>query len=157
MPITVGIDGYNTVAEADSYFENRLFSDDWTNLPDSVMKEQYLRTATLLQDTLCTWDGSKTDEDQNLEFPRNGETEIPANIKKANLEIVIEIISQQAISFIPSEAQLKQMKGGSAQLIFFEDPGTKITVVNSIAKYLLRKYGHCFFGDESIITVELER
>lgn len=66
--ITVGIDTYTTVAEADTYFASTLKDAIWTALGTPV-KEICLKTACRKMETL-PYTGVKTISTQLLEFPR---------------------------------------------------------------------------------------
>jgi hypothetical protein len=68
MAITVGENSYINVADADSYFADRLFSDEWTNAT-AGQKEQGLKMATKKIDRQQIR-GIKADDTQSLEFPR---------------------------------------------------------------------------------------
>lgn len=81
---------YISIYDADTYFGTRFNSDSWnpTSDPD---KTKLLMTATRMIDTL-NYAGDKTDEDQELEFPRGGDTEIPLSIKYACCEIAYALL-----------------------------------------------------------------
>lgn len=66
--ITVGIDTYTTVAEADAYFTTTLKNSAWTAL-DNAVKEICLKTACRKMETL-KYIGIKAVSTQPLEFPR---------------------------------------------------------------------------------------
>lgn len=154
MALVVGTNSYNDVSGADLYFTDRLNSENWDSHSD---KESVLITATLIQDSLCVWDGSKTDEDQNLEFPRDGETEVPNDIKIANLEIALEISNQDVTSFTSPVQDLSKLKAGSVTLDFLNPNNSVSLIVNSVAQAKLSKYGRCNFGTNSIRSVPLFR
>jgi hypothetical protein len=81
---------YGTSFEGDIYFLNKLLTEPW----DSATEEQHNRAlseATILIDQL-RFSGSKTDPEQLLEFPRNGETEVPQKIKNACFEIAFSLL-----------------------------------------------------------------
>ena len=65
MTITVGVDTYVTVAEADTYLRGA-----WSAF-DTADKESALVEAARSMETL-TWKGSKTSEAQALAWPRTG-------------------------------------------------------------------------------------
>jgi protease II len=82
---------YSTTSEADVYFNTlRLNSAAWTDAITSD-KQKALYEATRLIDVL-SFRGKKTDLDQELEFPRDGETEIPNNIVLACYEIAFSLL-----------------------------------------------------------------
>lgn len=70
MALVKGINSYGTVAEADSYFADRLDVVAWTSSSD-IQKPQALITATSLLDVKI-WTGTAVSELQPLAFPRVG-------------------------------------------------------------------------------------
>lgn len=70
MALVKGTNSYVTVAEANSYFENRLHSESWDAASESV-KAKALVTATKILDQY-SWEGEAEDELQPLAFPRVG-------------------------------------------------------------------------------------
>ena len=151
--LTVGENSYVDVSDATDYYADRLDSDEWTNFPN---QEQALITATTLLDSLCTWSGEKTDPNQHLEFPRNGDTEVPKDIITSQLEIALEMIKQGSSSFVESSEALSKLKAGSVTLEWYEKEFI-IPVINSLVKSLLSKYGSCFFGGNSVIVTSVTR
>lgn len=82
---------YVYVPEADDYFNTVLGTAQW-DLSSEEDKEKALKMATRAIDRL-SFKGSKTDETQVLEFPRDGETQVPAAIKIACCEEAFCLIS----------------------------------------------------------------
>ena len=70
MALVKGTNSYVTVAEADSYFAERLHSETWSGASPTD-KEKALITATGLLDQK-PWVGEAEDELQPLAFPRIG-------------------------------------------------------------------------------------
>lgn len=85
MALVVGTDTYNTVEELADYATARAIT-------LSLDSELILLKAMDYIETRSYW-GSKTDSDQELEFPRNGDEEVPAKIKKAQLVAAVLIDS----------------------------------------------------------------
>ncbi len=89
MSITVGVDTYVTVLEADVYIEKRPNSASWSALTDA-QKESYLLIACEKID-LQRIRGLKYDDAQALEFPRDfelytdTENEVPTRVKQAQI------------------------------------------------------------------------
>lgn len=69
MAIIVGTDSYISLADAETYFGDRLHSTNWSDKTDSI-KEIALKHATRMLDDLFNWTGELTDEDQVLDWPR---------------------------------------------------------------------------------------
>jgi len=82
---------YLDATEANLYFAERLNSETW-DLATSADKLKALIQATSIIDKL-TFVGAKTEEDQDLQFPRDGSEEIPDDIKIACCEIAISLLS----------------------------------------------------------------
>lgn len=81
---------YGTTAGGDAYFTEKLFFQPW----DEATEDQRIRAlaeARQLIDTL-RFSGSKTDEDQELEFPRNGDTTVPEKVEQAAYEIALSLL-----------------------------------------------------------------
>ncbi len=76
---------YISNSDANTYFTERFNSPLW-NTKTEAEKTAALATATRIIDTL-NFEGEKTDEAQELEFPRGGDTTIPVAIQYACCEI----------------------------------------------------------------------
>ncbi len=81
---------YVDVAEAETYFAVRMNSDAW-DAEDDDLKTKCLIQATRTIDTLW-FAGDKSVSTQELEFPRNGETLVPAEVKIACCELAIDLL-----------------------------------------------------------------
>lgn len=81
---------YASISFADEYFSERYGADEWTEMSESN-KTKLLKTATMIIDQL-NFAGDKADEDQELEFPRGTDTEVPRNIKRACCEISLALL-----------------------------------------------------------------
>jgi hypothetical protein len=68
MALTVGTDSYVTLTDANTYFTNRLYSDEWSAATDGD-KEIALKMATRKID-MQPIIGRKASIDQTLQFPR---------------------------------------------------------------------------------------
>ena len=103
MPLTVGIDSYVSVEEADTYFTGRYGADAWTGATTED-KETVLKTATQHIDRMGLL-GTKKDAEQVLEFPRcysamvEGEpkevcdADVLPNVKRAVYEEALALLS----------------------------------------------------------------
>jgi len=81
---------YATPAEAQAYFDNRLHTDPWD---DANLSERNasLAMATEIIDRL-NYKGSKTSDDQVNQFPRDADTLVPEDVKKASSEIALALL-----------------------------------------------------------------
>jgi hypothetical protein len=112
---------YGTVAEANTYFGDKLHEVFWStsSLAD---RPKALLAASRIIDGL-RFAGSKTVETQDLEFPRDGETIVPEKIEQACYEIAYELLG----GFDPqleSESQYVASEGYSAVRVSYFNPGT---------------------------------
>ena len=92
---------YCTLEEADTFAQSRLYSEAFTNA-DPNKRSMALVQATELLDTL-KWKGVKTNASQPKSFPRTNlynldgvvvDSDIPSWLKRATLEVAINIISK---------------------------------------------------------------
>lgn len=81
---------YLNVAQAQDYFDNRLYTGTWDNAT-SADRLKALKMATRDIDRL-NYKSSKTDENQVLEFPRGGSTEVPQAILNACCELALKYL-----------------------------------------------------------------
>lgn len=86
LPATVP---YIDVPEADQHFAERLKTDEWDNA-SAGDKTASLKQATRMLNDL-SYVGQKTDEDQDNEWPRNGDP-IPFQIKQATAEVALALL-----------------------------------------------------------------
>lgn len=81
---------YVTIADANTYFADRLNSEVWINAdPNDQVKA--LATATRYIDRL-NFAGSKHDDLQSNQFPRGDDVDVPQDIKDACCEIAIMLL-----------------------------------------------------------------
>lgn len=97
MAITVGVNSYLSVADADTYFGERLYADDWTSA-DSTTKEKALVMARRFIDQQ-QFTGERTGEDQLLAWPRTGiagvdSSAVPQDVVDAQCELALALIRQ---------------------------------------------------------------
>ena len=81
---------YSSIPEADSYFTERLNTSVWDN-SDDTDKFKALAMATRAIDRL-NYAGAKTDSDQELEFPRGEDVDVPEEIKIAAYECALAFL-----------------------------------------------------------------
>ena len=83
-------DHYGTIYEAADYFAGRLHDNAWAHA-SAANRPKALMAATAIIDSL-NFKGDKNDEDQFLEFPRDGDTMVPETIRKAIYEIARDLL-----------------------------------------------------------------
>lgn len=81
---------YGTIAEADRYFGVLLHAELWERTTP-IRKYKALVSATKVIDNL-RFAGRKNDSDQDLEFPRNDEEEVPLAIRQACYEEALALL-----------------------------------------------------------------
>jgi hypothetical protein len=95
---------YLTRAEADTYFESRLHTDDW-NDASTATKDKAIVMATRLLDSMYDWVQFPTDQTQALQWPRVGVVDfneleyiednvIPDRLKWATAELAMLLIAE---------------------------------------------------------------
>ncbi len=90
---------YVTRAEATSYFDERLSITDWTSASNADKDRALIMATNRLEQE--DWDGSPTDGDQRLKWPRNGTfdmdgfsydaDEVPRHVKEATYELALAL------------------------------------------------------------------
>ena len=78
---------YGTISRASTYFENRLGTQAWDDATAND-RQSSLIMATRAIDKL-NFAGDKADTDQELQFPRNDDTEVPIEVEYACYEIAL--------------------------------------------------------------------
>ena len=108
MALVKGTNSYVTVAEADSYFADRLHSETWSGASPTD-KEKALITATGLLDQK-PWVGEAENELQSLAFPRIGYyydpkygrdldlINTPERVLKATYELALHLLSNDVMA-----------------------------------------------------------
>lgn len=81
MPVIVGTDSYVREAELTAYATARGMALETDATVVLIRAMDYL--------SVQPWGGSKTDPNQPLDFPRNGETTVPTAIKTAQMQLAI--------------------------------------------------------------------
>lgn len=109
MALVKNTNSYATVAEADTYFNDRLDVAAWTNA-NATQKAQALVTATRLLDTLH-WTGVAVSETQPLAFPRSGmyfdprlgmdielnDSSVPTRVIQATFELAYHLLNNDGL------------------------------------------------------------
>lgn len=101
MALVVGTNTYVTVAELTAYASARAIT--------IVNDEETLLIKAMDYIEIQSYWGTKTDEDQDLEFPRNGDTVVPEKIKTAQIVTALLIDSGEDM-FPASEQAIKREK-----------------------------------------------
>ena len=142
---------YITLANADTYFETqRLFADAWDDASDP-QKTKALEMATNLMEQLA-WAGDKTDEDQELQFPRGGDTDIPTPIQNACAENAYSLLDGVDVEY--EYENLRRVSQGFANVRSSHDTGMLPEhKLAGIPSYIAWRLMVPFLRDKSAITV----
>lgn len=96
QPVVTDFTSYSTPADADNYFQTRLYSSVWLANSNTLQKQQAMNDATRIIDQF-RFIGTKTDPAQLHEWPRDGifnldSAIIPPQILQAQFEMAFELI-----------------------------------------------------------------
>jgi hypothetical protein len=81
---------YGTIAGAEEYYSTRLNTAIWERtITDDRTAALTMATAAIDKLNIA---GSKADADQELQFPRNNDTVVPAAVEKAAYEIILVLL-----------------------------------------------------------------
>lgn len=159
MPLTVvatagaaDANSFLTVAEAQDYFDARLYSDNWDNNADQQDKAVVMATRTLvammrpgkeLTDdgsywrVRRTWTGTPSTSTQALPWPRAGMTDgngnaipedvVPDELKWATAELAMQLLAEdRTLDYDVAAKGIKSVSAGSVSLSFKDDVKAKV-------------------------------
>lgn len=149
-PISAG--QYVSVSEGEAYFATKLHVQAWT---DSTIdeKNRAIYEGTRLIDYLC-FSGDKTDADQFLEFPRNGDTDIPEAIKTACLEIALALLDGVDPDLELENLAIQDHGIGSVRSSFSRRQAPQEHMVNGIPSAAAWKFLKPFLRDGDHLRLE---
>lgn len=140
--LTVGVDTYITVEEADEILtgcHNGSLLEQWLTLTVAD-KECYLRTATYRIDCLPV-SGYKHNAGQALQFPRGTTNEIPYKVKLATAEEAISAIDKQLLQRITLQQQgVKSVSLGSASESYSDSTNRNSPLLSKTAYSYMRQF-----------------
>lgn len=149
---------YVTLADAETYYESRLHSDDWDDAEDSV-KNEALAMATAILDSELLWVCSPTSTTQALRWPRTRvltpegiavDTDtIPKFLEDATAEFSLWLIKDDRLSE-PDTQGFTQIKVGS--ILATINPRDRRGLIPPIVKTMVSFYGE--FVASGIRTLE---
>lgn len=123
MALTVGIDSYVTLSEANAYFDNRMYADEWIGASDPE-KEKALKMAARTM-ARFNWAGSITSDDQILSWPRQNMIDaegrviasnaIPQVIKDAQCEVALGMLRDD-LTADDGNKSVRRLKAGSVEI-----------------------------------------
>jgi len=150
---------YISLADADTYHEERLHVDTWTaSTSTDDIKNRGIVQATLLLDSLVNWSGSNVDDDQALRWPRDGvytpdgdevdNDSIPTFLKNATAEYTRLLIASDRQAD-PSTAGFKELRAGSLKMIV--DKYDRVPVIPNSVWTMIQAYGAKASGQNRIL------
>ncbi len=109
MTVTVNENSYISLSDANTYFENRLYTEAWDNTSsDESEKEIALIWACNLLEKRVKWYGAKTDSSQTLQWPRQGlvnlyrqavdSSSIPQSVKAVQCELALYLLENNPMT-----------------------------------------------------------
>lgn len=128
--ITVGTNSYVTEAELTTYATDRGIT--LAGSPDVLL----IKAMDWLE--VQPFSGSKADPDQDLQFPRNGETTVPQAIKNAQMVAAILIDSGEDLMMPQGQRVLSESVAGAVS-VSYSDTGRQSTYYPQLSA-LLRPY-----------------
>lgn len=151
MALQVGTNAYISVAEAETYFADRLDVAAWTDARDD-QKAQALVTATSVLDDK-TWSGYAVSEEQSLAFPRVGTYFDPklgsisslgsdramTRIKRATCELAYHLLNNDGL--LDNTGSIENLTVGSINLSKVKAAAEVPSVVSNLIKPLLLNKG----------------
>lgn len=132
MAFVVGTNSYISVANADAYFSERLYSSTWDALSLATDKEIALISAFKILEVSFEWYYDKTDSTQIQEFPRNDELIVPQKIIDIQCEITLLLLNAGTDLCKPD----KEMKLDSVMI-----KTDKVSIFSDLVLNLIKDYG----------------
>lgn len=139
MALTVGVNSYVTLAEADAYIASRFGYDQWDTLTDP-QKESALISAAQQMNAACNWYSSKYE----FEFDPIADPP-PQELKDAQCEIAYSIAASGSANTGTSDP-LTKLKAGDVELEWKASGGSSSPLYSDYTKGLLSSVGVCNFG-----------
>ena len=146
MALVKNTNSYVTVAEADTYFQDRIDVAAWTEASDDT-KRQALITATAQIDTL-NWTGYAISESQSLAFPRSGEyfdprlgrtitldSTVPDRVLNATYELAYHLLNNDGL--LDDTGTVTDLQISSIKLNIKTNPSKIPYIVNNLVRPLL--------------------
>ncbi len=142
MALTKDTNSYVTVAEADSFFADRLQASEWTTA-DNKSKSKALITATSIIDS---FDYAGTAVSGTLAFPRNGfyfdpragrslaMATVPSRVLTATCELALHLLSNSDL--LSDTGGVKSIEVGSISIEGLKDPSQVPSMVSKLLKPL---------------------
>lgn len=153
MALTINVNSYVTLDEANAYFATRADSDKWFAL-DNNAKEDAIVTATNYLDDTSEYVGVAVSTSQALAWPRSGtyyepkfgqqidldETVAPDRVKRAVYEMALHLVENPCV--LSTTATMDGVQVGSMMLTDYKEPSRKPHMVRKVIAPLLQSSGN---------------
>lgn len=173
---------YCSLAEAEAYFEGRLYKSAWDDADDDEGKIPALIWATRILETRVRWNGTKATAAQALQWPRGyvvnpyygdmvvptpsmqadysqvlyiSDADIPQFIKDAECEMALALLGGTDVTLDPTTAAYNSISVGPISLNINDSPRA-ITLPKPVRE-LVRPYGMILEVGSGIQTAQLLR
>jgi hypothetical protein len=155
---------YASVADGDSYHDGHLYASAWTGAT-TANKEAALVFATRLIDSQFQFGGVKLDEDQVLQWPREGchdpdadgwnggtvaNSVVPKLVVEATCEMARELLVADRTT-APDGEGLKYHNEGTSQTGY--DKSDRRPIISHVAQAMLAKYGSLVSGRSGAVRL----
>jgi len=150
MALSKGINSYVTVAEANTYFEDRLDVAAWTAASDPMKSQALITASATLNEN--KWIGTAISESQKLAFPRAGSyfdprlgldvtltNEVPDRIITATYELAYHLLNNDGI--LDDTGSVTDLQIGQISLNLINTASTIPSTVTKLIKPLLMNAG----------------
>lgn len=107
MTITVGVNSYVSVDDADTYFDGRLYADDWTSVSTGDQEKALVMARRVIDQQQFT--GERTSADQLLAWPRTGISGVDSSTVPQD---VVDAQCELALAFVRSDLTLNDDNRG---------------------------------------------
>lgn len=152
---------YATVEQADAYLLGDLrYAETWGGISVEIKKNVLLVYASRRVD-LHSFAGSKSNESQTTQFPRNGDIDVPIEVERATIleAAFLAANSPSAKASQTEDAQIKRIVGERDEVEYFQAEtfsthSVQAGVQDSAALALLRPF---FGGDLSFLDFPEEK
>lgn len=150
------VDGANTYVDAlgtvaADYFEAHLYAATWTAATDEQKKAAVVQ-ATRTIDSLISWQGRKTDQDQPRQWPRYQvfaegflvpDDAVPVRVVEATLEMAMALLERNRLADSAATQGVNELKlgQGALELVLTPDKTTDLKAIPDIVRMLLEPYG----------------
>lgn len=144
---------YLDIVTAQSYFDGRLGTECW-DTADDADKTKALLQATRSIDRL-NFVGLKSDEAQELQFPRNGDTVVPSDIMAACAEEALALINGLDPEMERESLAVVQQEFGKAKVKFDRETARPIYILHGIMSSTAWSYLKPYLRDP--LTMRISR